>query len=323
MSVKPTPRRPNKAALHPRNRHQGHYDLDALASACPQLKPHIIRPAGGSPTLDFADPQAVTALNQALLLQQYAIRDWAIPPGYLCPPVPGRADYIHALADLLGESHDGKIPTGEQLTGLDIGTGANLIYPLLGRVEYQWRFVGTDIDSAALANAAQILEANPPLAAGIQLRHQPDPARLFAGLVGPDERFDFTLCNPPFHASQADAAEGSQRKWRNLGKSRSARQPALNFGGQHNELTCDGGEAGFLLRMIDESAAIADQVFWFTTLVSKAANLPALQARLQALPTRNIRVIPMAQGQKHSRLLAWTFLDKKQRRAWRKARWNT
>ena len=323
MSVKPTPRRPNKAALHPRNRHQGHYDLDALASACPQLKPHIIRPAGGSPTLDFADPQAVTALNQALLLQQYGVRDWAIPPGYLCPPVPGRADYIHALADLLGDSHDDKIPTGEHLVGLDIGTGANLIYPLLGRVEYQWRFVGADIDPSALANAAQILAANPQLATGIQLRHQPDPARLFCGLVSAQERFDFTLCNPPFHTSQAQASEGSQRKWRNLGKQRSASQPALNFGGQHNELTCDGGEAGFLARMIEESADIAEQVFWFTSLVSKAANLPALQARLQALAIRDMRVIPMAQGQKHSRLLAWTFLDKKQRRAWRRARWKT
>lgn len=323
MPARPSSRRTHKAALHPRNRHQGHYDLAALASACPQLKPHIIRSAAGSPTLDFADPQAVTALNQALLLHQYGIRDWAIPPGYLCPPVPGRADYIHALADLLGESHDGKIPTGEHLVGLDIGTGANLIYPLLGRVEYQWHFVGTDIDPTALANAAQILTANPQLAAGIQLRHQPDPARFFTGLLNPEERFDFTLCNPPFHASQADAAAGSQRKWRNLGKSRGAGQPALNFGGQHNELTCEGGEVGFLSRLIEESAGIADQVFWFTTLVSRAASLPALQARLQALPTRDIRTIAMAQGQKNSRLLAWTFLDKKQRRAWRKARWDT
>ena len=323
MPASITPRRPNKATLHPRNRHQGHYDLSALARACPPLKPHIIRAADGSPTLDFADPQAVMVLNKALLLQQYGVRDWSIPPGYLCPPVPGRADYIHALADLLGDSHDGKIPTGEQLVGLDIGTGANLIYPLLGRVEYQWRFVGADIDPVALANATQILAANPQLAAGIALRRQADPASLFAGLVSADERFDFTLCNPPFHASRADASEGSQRKWRNLGKPGSARAPALNFGGQHNELTCDGGEAGFVARMIDESAAIAGQVFWFTTLVSRAANLPALQARLQALPARNIRIIPMAQGQKHSRLLAWTFLDKKQRRAWRKARWNT
>ncbi len=137
MPSRPKQPRPKKPGLHPRNRHQGQYDLRALARFCPALKPHIIRAADGQETLDFADPRAVTLLNQALLLQQYGIRDWAIPTGYLCPPVPGRADYIHGLADLLGESHDGNIPTGDQLVGLDIGTGANLIYPLLGRVEYQ------------------------------------------------------------------------------------------------------------------------------------------------------------------------------------------
>ena len=321
MSVQSRPPRPRKAGLHPRNRHQGQYDLPALAHACPALKPHLIRAADGSTTLDFSQPQAVVELNQALLAQQYGISGWAIPDGYLCPPVPGRADYIHALADLLGESHDGKIPTGEQLTGLDLGTGANLIYPLLGRVEYQWRFVGADIDSQALANAARILAANPALAGGIELRQQPNADQLFTGVVGVREQFDFTLCNPPFHASQGDAAAGSQRKWRNLGKPSSRSRPQLNFGGQHNELTCEGGEAGFITRMIDESAQIADQVFWFTSLVSRAANLPALQQRLQSLAVRDMRIIPMAQGQKHSRLLAWTFLDKKQRRAWRRARW--
>lgn len=320
MSTRSRPPRPARAGLHPRNRHQGRYDLQALARACPTLRPHIIRAADGSSTLDFSQPAAVLALNQALLQEQYGIRGWTLPEGYLCPPVPGRADYIHALADLLGASHDGKIPTGDGLVGLDVGTGANLIYPLLGRSEYGWRFVGSDIDQAALANAAQILAANPTLAVGIELRHQRRPEQIFGGLVGGDERFDFTLCNPPFHADLAEATRGSQRKWRNLGRG-TDRQPLLNFGGRHNELMCDGGEAGFLSRMIDQSAGIAGQVFWFTTLVSRAANLPPLRARLATLPVRDVRVIPMGQGQKQSRLLAWTFLDKKQRRAWRRARW--
>jgi len=323
MPSKPSSHRTTATALHPRNRHQGRYDLNALTRVCPPLKPHIIRAADGSTTLDFTDPQAVRLLNRALLQQQYRIAEWDIPEGYLCPPVPGRADYIHALADLLGESHGGNIPTGEGLTGLDIGTGANLIYPLLGRVEYQWRFVGVDIDPVALDNAARILAANPGLASGIELRQQPAPSSVLCGILGAEERVDFTLCNPPFHPSHAVANSGSQRKWRNLGKVRAAATTHRNFGGQANELVCDGGEAGFLQRMIEDSALIAGQVFWFTTLVSKAANLPALQQQLTALSVRDLRIIPMAQGHKHSRLLAWTFLDKKQRRAWRRARWGT
>lgn len=296
--------------------------MAALSRALPALRPHITRAADGTATIDFADPLAVKALNSALLLQQYGIAGWDIPPGYLCPAIPGRADYIHTLADLLGESHNGNIPTGPQLRGLDIGTGANLVYPLLGWAEYQWQFVGAEIDVTALDNAQRILGANPRAGDAICLRQQAESARIFTGIVQPDEQFDFTLCNPPFHASIATAAEANQRKRRNLSQPSAAPESSpLNFGGRHNELAYPGGEAGFLGQMIDESASIGHQVFWFTSLVSKAANVPALQQQLSRLGAKDIRVMPMAQGQKRSRLLAWSFLDKKQRRAWRRARW--
>src|SRR5690606_25207548 len=144
----------------------------------------------------------------------------------------------------------------------------------------------------------------PTLAVDIELRHQRRPEQIFGGLVGADERFDFTLCNPPFHADLAEATRGSQRKWRNLGRD-TERQPLLNFGGRHNELMCDGGEAGFLLRIIDQSAVIAGQVFWFPPLVPRAATLPPLRARLATLQVRPVRVIPSGPGPKQSRLLAW------------------
>lgn len=324
MPRKLLPPAPRSAVLHPRNRHQGHYDLPRLSRALPALKPHIISSADAGMTINFADPLAVKTLNSALLLQQYGIASWDVPDGYLCPAVPGRADYIHTLADLLGESHDGKIPTGTSLRGLDIGTGANVIYPLLGWVEYQWQWIGSDIDPAALNSAQRILNANPAAQQQISLRHQANPAHIFTGLVQSNEQFDFTLCNPPFHASVAAAAESNRRKRRNLTKPPTgAEQAPLNFGGRHNELACVGGEAGFLERMVDESAVIANQVFWFTSLVSKAANLPALRKQLTRLGARDVRIMPMAQGQKRSRLLAWTFLDKKQRRAWRRSRWPT
>ena len=260
------------------------------------------------------------AFNRALLQQFYDVREWDIPDGYLCPPIPGRADYLHYLADLLGASHDGLIPRGPGLRALDVGTGANCIYPLLGHHEYGWRFVGADIDPQSLASAAAILAANPRFAAAIELRRQPDRRQIFQGLIGVDERFDMTLCNPPFHASLDEATRGSRRKWKNLGKLDPTRTlPLLNFGGQGAELYCEGGEAAFLAGMAEESRAFATQVFWFTTLVSKASNLPNLQERLKTLGASDIRVVDMAQGQKQSRFVAWTYLDKKQRRAWRKA----
>lgn len=298
--------------FHPRNRHQGEYDFDRLVAASPELKPYVQPNAWQVMSIDFADPRAVVALNRALLQDQYGIRDWALPDGYLCPPVPGRADYLHALADLLAQDNDGRIPIGDAVRVLDVGVGANAIYPLIGRCEYGWAFVGADIDVVALENAARILASNPDLASGIELRRQPDAAHILAGIIRPDDRFDLTLCNPPFHASAAEAHAGSRRKWRNLGRGDAAR-PVLNFGGQANELYCPGGEPAFIRRMIAESQAFQGQVRWFTTLVSRADNLPAIYRLLRQAGARQVRTVEMRQGQKQSRFVAWTFGGDRQR----------
>ena len=304
--------KPAKPGLHPRNRHGAGYDFPRLVAASPELGPFVRRAPHGGPSIDFADPAAVKALNRALLLEAYGIRGWDLPAGALCPPIPGRADYLHHLADLLAEG--GPVPRGAQVRALDLGTGASLIYPLLGHREYGWSFVGTDIDGASLASAARILAANPGLAAAIALRRQPDPKALFQGVVVPDERFDLSLCNPPFHGSLREAREVARAKWRKLGLGASG--PARNFGGQGAELWCEGGEAGFIRRMIAESAAMPAQVRWFTTLVSSSANLLGLQRALRQAGALEVRIVPMAQGQKQSRFLAWTFLEAAARKAW-------
>ena len=197
---------------------------------------------------------------------------------------------------------------------LDVGVGASAIYPLVGHREYGWSFVGTDIDGAALASAARIIAANPGLDAAIALRRQPRREALFAGVVGPGERFDLTLCNPPFHGSLREAREAAQAKWRKLG--RGSAGSTRNFGGQGAELWCDGGEVGFVRRMIAESAAIPGQVRWFTTLLSHSAGLPAVQRALRQAGAVEVRTVPMAQGQKQSRFVAWTFLAPEARAAW-------
>jgi 23S rRNA (adenine1618-N6)-methyltransferase len=272
--------------------------------ASPELGPFVRRAPHGGPTVDFADPAAVKALNRALLAEAYGIRGWDIPPGYLCPPIPGRADYLHHLADLLAAQ--GEIPRGLAVRVLDVGVGANAIYPLIGHREYGWSFVGTDLDATALASAAHILAANPGLGAAIELRRQPDRNAIFVGVVQPGERFDLTLCNPPFHSSARAVREASQAKWRKLG--RGAAGSARNFGGQGTELWCEGGEAGFIHRMIGESVALGAQVRWFTTLVSSSATLPGLHRLLRQVGARDIRTVAMAQGQKQSRFVAWSFL---------------
>jgi 23S rRNA (adenine1618-N6)-methyltransferase len=305
-----------KQGLHPRSRHRERYDFDRLVASCPELVPYLARTPYGDTSVDFGDPAAVRVLNKALLAHFYGVVQWEIPADYLCPPIPGRADCLHHLADLLASCHGGVIPKGPEVRVLDIGTGASCIYPLLGHREYGWRFLASDIDAGALASAQRILAAN-DLEAAIELRRQGSPGSIFQGILQPGEVLDATLCNPPFHASLREAREGTDRKWRNLGREGGGR----NFGGRGAELWCPGGEAAFLARMIQESAGIPHQCLWFTSLLAKSAHLPGVRAALKGAGVRELRILDMAQGQKKSRLVAWTFLDSEARARWSRVRW--
>lgn len=308
-----------KSTLHPRNPHRGRYDFRQLIAASPELATFVSPNAYGDESINFADPLAVKALNRALLKQVYGIAEWDIPAQYLCPPIPGRADYVHFLADLLADNNGGVIPRGGKIHVLDIGVGANCIYPLIGQREYGWQFVGSDVDVLAIANAQRIVDAN-GLNRAIRLRLQASSSAIFQGVFLAGEVFDLTMCNPPFHASAEEAAAGTQRKLKNLGILPGRKKtPVLNFGGQGAELYCEGGEEAFVCRMIKESVQFRGSCLWFTTLISKAASLPGVYRAIKLVGAEECRTIEMAQGQKKSRMVAWTFVDGKQQQAWRKA----
>jgi 23S rRNA (adenine1618-N6)-methyltransferase len=328
MTAPRTPKAPSKpaeprekATLHPRNRHQGRYDFAQLIKSSPELAEFVVINPYGKESIDFANPTAVRVFNRALLKSYYGVAHWDIPADYLCPPIPGRADYLHFIADLLASSNDGVIPRGASIRALDIGMGANCVYPLIGHSDYGWQFLGSEIDPTAVAAATAIVKSN-GLSKAISLRLQSNRTHILLDLLRSDERFDLSVCNPPFHASIDEAQRGSQRKWRALGKADPKRKlPVLNFGGQSQELWCEGGEIGFVTQLINESKQVPRQVFWFSTLVSKASNLASIQSTLKKAGVVESHVVEMSQGQKQSRFVAWTFLDKAQQQAWRLERW--
>ncbi|MGS0674163.1 23S rRNA (adenine(1618)-N(6))-methyltransferase RlmF [Shewanella sp. 0m-4] len=324
-------------SLHPRNVHNQGYDFPALIAAFAALKPFVKPNPYGNLSIDFADPQAVKMLNSALLKLHYGVDNWDIPTGFLCPPIPGRADYIHYVADLLAvkKSSKKRVPKGPRVKVLDIGTGANVIYPLLGIQSYGWNFVGSDVDPLSITNAQTIFAHNPEISDHFGARLQTNPKQVFCGVIQADDRFDLTLCNPPFHASLAEANEGTARKIKNLAANRAksvklaADKPkaiadrsntVLNFGGQKAELWCEGGEQQFLQVMISESRDFANQCLWFTTLVSKKENLKPAMALLEKVQADEVKEIEMHQGNKITRVLAWTFLKPEQRELWQQFR---
>ena len=297
--------KPVRKGLHPRNLHNQGYDFPALVTSYPALASHVKPNPYGDLSIDFSNPLAVKTLNAALLNRHYNIAGWDIPDGALCPPIPGRADYIHYIADLVG-------PENPDIKLLDIGTGANGIYPLLACRIYGWQCVGSDINTQSLANVEAIIASNPDLEDRFTLRTQNDKNHIFEGIIQPGECFDVSVCNPPFHASQDEALKSSQMKASNLARNRgeakaTTKAPNLNFGGQGAELWCKGGELLFLKKMVRESQVYSSQCRWFTSLVSKSDKLRPLKKLMLKVGAVEVREIEMKQGNKVARVLAWTF----------------
>ncbi len=263
---------------------------------------------------------AVKLLNTALLKYYYDVKYWEFPDENLCPPIPGRADYIHYIADLLRESNFGRLPLGDKITCLDVGTGASCIYPVIGVTEYNWNFIGSDINTKSIASAQNIITHNTQFGDKIACRLQKNPASVFHGIIDAADKIDITLCNPPFHASAEEAQKGTLRKVKNL-SGKKVKTPELNFAGISNELICEGGEHQFIHNMIRESKSFSENCFWFSTLVSKQSNLKGIYKALDSIGAVEVKTILMGTGNKSTRIVAWTFLSKEEQKEWRVTRW--
>ncbi|MHC5353223.1 23S rRNA (adenine(1618)-N(6))-methyltransferase RlmF [Myroides sp. LJL115] len=295
----------SKGKLHPRSKHNELYDFKELVNHVSELQGYIIKNPLGIDTIDFSNYSAVKCLNKAILAKDYQINSWDIPQQNLCPPIPGRADYIHYLNDLLQEKEYEKPSEITSISILDIGTGASMIYPLIGCREYNWSFLASDISKASLDNAQKIINANPNLAVKVQLKVQSNSNHILKGIITLNHYFDAVMCNPPFFNSKEQYNSQANRKNANLGNKKNIEN--RNFSGSSNELYCPGGERRFIENYIYESRHYAKQVGWFTTLVSNKDNLFFLKSLLKRLKVDSSQIIPMQQGNKVSRILAWRF----------------
>ena len=279
--------------LHPNNKFNKGYNFDELVKSNPHLKEFVSQNKYGTTTIDFSNPKAVKELNKALLFSFDQLSIWDFPDENLCPPIPGRLDYIHHLADLLSEEENIKI--------LDIGTGATCIYPLLGVAEYHWNFVATDIDLDSLDTAQDNIDDN-HLENQIELRQQFDEQHILKGVIEEDDFFTATMCNPPFYKSAEEAQGANRRKTRNLGNN-----AVRNFSGNNNELWYVGGEKAFLHNYLYESSLFSKKSKWFTSLVSKKENVESLKKSSTKLGVKEFKVIPLNQGNKVTRIVYWRF----------------
>lgn len=289
----------SKSKLHQNNKHRGIYDFKSLVKINHDLEGFVRRNQFGNLSIDFADAKAVYELNKALLKDVYNIQYWELPHEYLCPAIPARAEYIHQIAEFLK-------PIKENIRCLDIGTGASLIYPIIGVQEYNWEFVGVDIDEQAIASAQQIIDNNNSLKDKVILRLQNNENNFFNGIINKDEKFDISICNPPFFTSQKDYQQANLRKINNLTKETNTITNS-NFRGKNTELWCAGGEKRFIKSMVKESKEWAKSVRWFSTLVSNNEHIKPIIKSLEKVKAKDITIIPIEIGNKKSRILVWGF----------------
>ncbi|KAI1653511.1 hypothetical protein F4813DRAFT_374062 [Daldinia decipiens] len=251
--------------------------------------------------LDFNNPKSVMQLTKTLLKRDFGlIVD--LPTDRLCPPVPNRHNYILWLKELLDSSSTPCLDSSEparHVTGLDIGTGASLIYPLLGCVQRpSWSFVATDVDAKSLSYARKNLELN-----NLQARIRVVGRATTDCLIPLDElgleTIDFTMVNPPFYTSEAELTGLAKQK---------SKPPNTACTGAPVEMVCAGGEIGFIKRMIDESLLLREKVQWYTCMLGKQSSLEVLVSALKGNGVTNYAITAFVQGNKTRRwAIGWSF----------------
>lgn len=280
--------------MHSKNPFNIDYNFDSLVAQHEPLSLFVYTNQYGNQTINFANNEAVKSLNTALLKDQFGITYWDIPENNLCPPIPGRFDYLLHVADLLSKT---------DVHLLDIGTGANLIYPILAASHFKWKCTASEVNTESLSNAQEIITRNPTLK-NIELRLQQFKSHILEHIILPTDVFDVVVCNPPFFKNRSDAEQSNRRKFQNLDLNE---KNTNNFGGLSNELWYKGGEEAFIKKMAEESIQFKDQVHWFTSIVSRKENLKNIKRAINKTNPTDVRIVEMQHGNKQSRFIAWTF----------------
>jgi 23S rRNA (adenine1618-N6)-methyltransferase len=282
--------------LHLDNPFNKNYNFNQLVRAYPRLESFIVPGKWGRKSIQFANPEAVEALNKALLKWQFDL-NWQLKEGNLCPAVPGRFDYLLYVRELID------YPEERRVQMLDIGTGASLIYPLLATAAFNWQCTASEVDKESLSYAKGLIRLNPCMRT-TSLRRQPYKSHVLKHVIEKGDFFDAVVCNPPFYKTQSDTERQNVRKNRNL---HDREQLSQNFGGNASELWYKGGEEAFIKTMIAESAEFASQVGWFTTLVSDVELVKTIKRFIRKAGATEVKVTDMDHGNKQTRFIAWRF----------------
>ncbi|KAF7503624.1 hypothetical protein GJ744_003446 [Endocarpon pusillum] len=290
------------------------YEHDVNFTALALQDPAFAKKLKPNKQLDFSDPESVLQLTKSLLHRDFEI-DIELPNDRLCPPVPNRFNYIIWLQDLVDStSHDYResYDPRREVVGVDIGTGASAIYPLLGcRQRPNWRFIATEADEKSFDYARRNVARN-GLADRIQVLKVEDAGGKDGPLVPESvlekfERIDFVMTNPPFHSSQHSLLTSASSK---------SRPPNSVCTGSPSEMITPGGEVGFVTRLIHQSVSVQQEkrttrtkVQWWSSMLGKLSSVGVVVERLRKAGCRNWAVKEFVHpgGKTRRWAVAWSF----------------
>ncbi|KAF9943100.1 hypothetical protein BGZ67_006468 [Mortierella alpina] len=268
-------KRESASEMHPSNPYSNtRPDFVELSELYPSLKP--------------------LELTYCLLKRDFSI-ELDIPLDSLCPAVPNRLNYICWMEDMM------KNDSERDITGMDIGTGASCIYPLLGCTRNKnWRMVATDIDDRSILFASENVKRN-----RLQDRitvFKNTGSLIFAEdlFTGKEQRYDFCMCNPPFYEDEQDIRDSLEGK---------TNGPNAACQGTVNEMMTVGGEVLFVQKMVDESTRWQTRIRWYTSMLGKRSSVDKITAYLKDRKILNYTLTTFHQGRTSRWAVAWSFGD--------------
>ncbi|KAI9693265.1 MAG: hypothetical protein M1822_005261 [Bathelium mastoideum] len=237
--------------------------------------------------------------------------------------VPHRYNYVRWIQEILdttGDDYSDTYDPERQVIGIDIGTGASAIYPLLHTATRPlYRLAATELDAVSHAAAAHNISLNDHLAPRIRLYHPPSQdAPLLdlraLGLAGAD----FVMCNPPFYASTADLAARAARKAKPPSAVCTGAPVEMIYGATLGSTAAayeqnPGGDVGFCYRIVEESRGLKERVQWFTCMMGKLESLGQVVERLRSVGVRNWAIGCLSTGKTRRWVVGWSWGGKRPR----------
>lgn len=278
--------------MHPRNIYKIPPDFKQLALDFPEFRQYVIQDLNGKVNFDFKNNKALRALSSTLLKKDFNL-DVEIPLNKLIPTVPLRLNYILWLEDLLTLCKN-----SDQITGIDIGTGASCIYPLVGAKKNGWFLLATEVDVESVSCAKQNVERN-NLTSLIEIMTVNESVTLKE--VVKTANYDFCMCNPPFFGSTQELHPSFKARKPDRPK------PKNSFCASINEVVVKGGEIDFITKLINESVTLREQVKIYSTMIGHKSSLPLLKFTLRQANVSSFKETEFCQGNTTRWGLAWTF----------------